>query len=161
MADLTHSRLLELLDYDPASGLLRWRVDRFPAKAGDVAGFPGKKLGYLYVGIDHKTYMAHRVIWLWMTGNWPVAEIDHIDRARANNRWANLRQSTRSQNCFHREQKIGVTGVRGVSMDRGKYRARIMKEGKAIALGHFDTVDAAKEAYAAAAKQIHGEFAYA
>jgi hypothetical protein len=55
----------------------------------------------------------------------------------------------------------GVLGVRGVSIERGKYRARIMKDRKSVALGYFDTPEEASAAYRRAQAILHGEFAHA
>jgi hypothetical protein len=40
----------------------------------------------------------------------------------------------------------GVVGFRGVTIDHGRYRARIMVSGKSIAIGTYDTFDEAKQA---------------
>lgn len=97
-----------------------------------------------------------------MTGEWPSSEIDHCNLNKDDNRWTNLRLATRSQNTAYCNVKVaGILGVRGVSMDHGKYRARIMKDGKSIALGHFATLGEARAAYDAAQKKLFGEFAYA
>src|ERR1700719_1662744 len=91
-------RLRELLSYDPETGVFRWLVrKRQNVKAGDVAGsFDG--CGYCKISIDRRAYKAHRLAWLYMTGEWPPAEIDHINMNRADNRFANLRLATRHQN---------------------------------------------------------------
>jgi hypothetical protein len=157
----TYERVRELLDYDPASGVLRWRIDRKRTKAGDKAGFRAVS-GHFQIGIDGKTYFAHQIIWLWMTGRATEAEIDHIDGNGGNNCWCNLREADRSQNCSNSRVKVqGVLGVRGVSIERGKYRARIMKDRKSVALGYFDTPEEASAAYRRAQAILHGEFAHA
>jgi hypothetical protein len=79
-----------------------------------------------------------------------------------NNRWSNLRLSTRSQNNANRRRDIrNKSGFKGVSFDRerGNWIARITKESRDYFLGRFATTDKAHEAYAAAARLLYGEFA--
>ena len=67
----------ELLHYNPDTGVFRWRVARRQMRPGDVAGllFAG---GYRNIKIDRRFYKEHRLAWLYMTGEWPVAGIDHV-----------------------------------------------------------------------------------
>ena len=51
------------------------------------------------MSIGKKTYAQHRVIWLYMTGEWPSEDVDHINLDPSDNRWENLRQVTHSENC--------------------------------------------------------------
>ena len=45
---------------------------------GDVAGHKNKR-GYLVLFIDGYGYLGHRLAWLYMTGEWPLDEIDHAN----------------------------------------------------------------------------------
>lgn len=86
-------------------------------------------------------------------------QIDHINGVKTDNAWKNLRQVTAQQNSYNRRRamknsKTGVLGV-GTRAD-GKFRARIRVAGRRIELGAFDTIDEAKNAYAAAKKKYHG-----
>ena len=86
--------------------------------------------------------------------------IDHIDGNGLNNCRANLRVCTHSENVKNR--KVGSnssTGVKGVTLCRGRYRVRIKVDSVRISIGHFDTVEQAFDAYKAAAIRLHGEFA--
>jgi hypothetical protein len=93
---LTAERLRELLDYDPETGVFTRRITTGRNrrwKAGDkVSGRPSATTGYLGIGIGKRRYAAHRLAWLWMTGEWPKNLMDHRDCDRTNNRWVNLRE---------------------------------------------------------------------
>jgi hypothetical protein len=158
----TAKRLRELLSYDPAGGNFYWRVDagRWGSiKAGTLAG-SRRKDGRIQIWIDGRLYFAHRLAWLYMTGSWPAAEIDHRDTDVSNNRWDNLREATSSQNKCNRSGD-GLVGFKGVSFDprRGTYYARVKLNKKQRWLGSFQSAAAAHEEYCAAANDLHGEFA--
>ena len=108
-------------------------------------------------------YKAHRLAWLYMTGEWPTGFIDHINGNRADNRYANLRSASRTENLanstVYRAGKDTPKGVRQVP--GGKWTARIQKNNQPIFLGRFDTADAAAAAYRTAAVNLFGDFARA
>ena len=154
--------LWELFDYKPLTGELVWRK---PAsrrvKVGAVAGSLQNK-GYCSVRINNGRYLAHRLVWCWVTGTDPGNyEIDHIDVNKLNNAWRNLRLATCSQNCCNsKTRKHNFTGIKGAKITAtGKYQARIVKDKVYHYLGTFDTAEQAGAAYAVAAAKLHGEFA--
>lgn len=52
---ITHAELLELISYDPATGVFTWRKSRPGAKAGAVAGCVQKGAGYVTIRVKrHK-----------------------------------------------------------------------------------------------------------
>jgi hypothetical protein len=115
-----------------------------------------------YVGFGGKEYAEHTLIWIWMTGIIPSAEIDHKNRVSDDNRWCNLRAATRSQNQANTgPYKNCKSGVRGVHRQHGKWRAMITKNGKSRHLGYFAERWQAKEAWQRAAAEAHGIFAAA
>jgi HNH endonuclease len=96
--ELTAERLRELLSYDPTTGQWTWLVTRgSTAPAGSIAGTIYSN-GYRYITIDYRRYFSSRLAFLYMTGEWPQHEVDHIDRCSSNDKWDNLRPATRSEN---------------------------------------------------------------
>jgi hypothetical protein len=158
---LGQERLKDLLSYDPETGLFYWRVDPpvGPKRAGKRAGYL-HSLGYILIRIKGRDYPAGRLAWLWMTSQWPQAEIDHIDGDKTNNRFVNLREATRQENCRNRiRQKNNKSGFKGVSTARnGRYRARVTVSGKEIYIGGFCNPSEAHAAYLQWAGQLFGEF---
>lgn len=159
---LTQERLKDLLHYDPETGVFTWRVAKRGIRAGAVAGAVHKDSGYILIGIDKKSYRAQRLAWLYMTGEWPPALVDHRNLDRADNRWANLRAATRAQNNANTRSrahnKLGIKGVRAVG---SKFRAIITIDGNPIHLGYFPTADEAHAVYVRAANDRFAEFARA
>ncbi len=160
---LTATRLRELLTYDPASGELRWRTVVGHVEAGSVAGGITRR-GYRVLSIDGSKYLAHRIAYLFMVGEFPKLQIDHVDCDKSNNKWDNLRQASRSQNMANRIRFASNTsGYKGVSWCRreSKWMASIRLNKKNTHLGRFDSPEAAHAAYVAAAHQKFGQFARA
>ena len=142
MGNLTHKRLLEVLHYNPDTGIFTWdkRPSRFIKKGSDAGSL---SYGYIRIKVSGKSYFAHRLAWLYMTGQWPNKQIDHIDHDRANNSWRNLRAVTRIENARNRRiNKNNSTGVCGVyQVKTGGWRSSIYKNGRLHHLysgGSFD-----------------------
>lgn len=157
---LTQERLREVLSYDLESGVFIWRKAasrRIPA--GSIAGHLMPN-GYWRITFDKTQHSAHRLAFLYMTGSWPPEEVDHIDGVKSNNRWANLRPATKSQNAINRRSRR-PNGMRGASFHKetGKYVSLIYVGRKQINLGYFDSAEQAHAAYLAASQKYHGDFA--
>jgi len=161
---LNQSRLQELLSYAPDTGIFTWLVDgrNQHQRKGTPAGCLTPN-GRITLGIEGHRYLASRVAFLYMTGRWPSALIDHVNRDATDNRWRNLREATSSENLHNMRMKNNRTGFKGVIFDpyTRRYRARIRVNYRNVHLGRFDTAEEAHAAYAAAAKKYFGEFARA
>jgi hypothetical protein len=152
-----------LLHYDPTTGVFTWRVKRKKVFAGDVAGSIEAN-GYIRIGINGTRYLAHRIAWFYVHGEWPAGDVDHKDTIKTNNRIENLRPATRLQNQANkRKGKNNTSGFKGVSIEpaTGKWRARIREGGRMINLGTFSTLEEAGNAYRDAAIALHGDYARA
>lgn len=156
---LSFDDLNAALNYDPETGTLTWKV-RVNSKvdAGEVAGTVNLK-GYVVVGFKGKLIYAHRVAFLLMTGSWPVAQVDHLNGLKSDNRWCNLRDvSSKANNQNLRKAKTGsVTGLLGVSPSpKGVgFVAQIRLEGKKVYLGTFDTAEEAHQKYLDSKRKSH------
>jgi hypothetical protein len=152
--------------YDPETGALLWRHrdDVLPRVnkrfAGRPAGCSDGQYGYISIRLCDRLYQAHRLIWLYMTGDWPADLVDHIDGNPANNVWTNLRPATRGEN--NRNRLTTRKGrLKGTHLNRatGKWYVQIMLEKRNHNFGQFDTEEEAHAAYVEAARRLHGAFA--
>ena len=154
---LTYERLRDVLHYDPETGVWTWLVRTSSRiEVGDVAGTVDAS-GYLKLQVDGVLYRAHRLAWLWMTGEWPPQFVDHINGVKGDNRWSNLRPATPSENQQNqrRAQSHNKLGMLGVRRYRKRFKAQIKVDWRQIHLGTFDTPDQAHEAYIAAKRRLH------
>lgn len=163
LQDITAERLRELLNYDPATGRFTWKGSRSNrAPNGSQAGYLNK-IGYVRIRLDDKLYMASRLAWVYVHGDWPSKSIDHINRDTTDNRIENLREADDVQNQANRGiSKNNTSGFKGVhTLRHGKWMASITFRRKSIYLGLFDAPEKAHQAYCDAAKRLKGEFARA
>lgn len=155
---LTQQRLQELFAYDPETGLLTRKVR--VGSRGPIGQVVGSSVGagYLAVSIYYEKFILHRLIWLYVYGDWPQHDIDHINGIKTDNRLANLRHVTRSENQHNmRSRKNNTSSVVGVrrSASKNGWRARITVNSKEIHIGSYPTSAQAAEAYRAAKKIYH------
>lgn len=149
--------LREILSYDEATGEFRWREDfSRKVKAGDRAGAVSEQ-GYVRIGIWGTQYRAHRLAWLYVHGEWPPQQIDHINNDRRDNRISNLRLATSEINAQNRRTALpgNSSGLLGVSASGKRYVASISHMGKNNYLGRFDDPAEAHAAYVKAKRQLH------
>ena len=148
--DFKRLRLLieDFVDYDPDTGIFSWRygTPRFGKPFGGT-----NTRGYMHGKVLGKKWMLHRLAYFLMTGVMPGSEdeIDHINHNKSDNRWSNLRLTTKIENDRNRSgpQANSNTGYRGVSFNKKsrKYEAYLHYDGKQKRLGWFDTAEDADE----------------
>lgn len=148
---ITQEKLNALFRYD--NGFLYWR------KNNKIAGWYDN--GYTRVSIESKQYLLHRIVFMMFHGYMPEF-IDHIDEDRSNNRIANLRAATKSQNNSNVTRNIlSFSGVKGVDWHKplNKWRVRVAVNNKSISVGYFDDLDLAELVAIEARNKYHGDFA--
>jgi hypothetical protein len=158
---LTQERVRYLFTYDEKNGLLLRNLKR-------GKGLPGKpslckdKDGYHVVGIDNKNYRTHRVIWLYVYGEFPEGYLDHINRIRTDNRIENLREADYSKNGYNtKTPKANTTGVKNVQWIKhmNKYQVRLRANNQNLVIGHFADLELAELVAIEARNKYHGTFA--
>lgn len=157
---ITQQYLKDILFYDPETGLFKWIQAKFGRTLNKWITTQDKQ-GYVVIKIDGVQYLAHRLAWLYMTGEWPSELIDHKDTIKNNNKWLNLREANYQQNMQNRNVSyISTTNLKGVfENSSGNFIARIQHNGEKINLGTYKTKEEAHEVYKLKASQIQGEFA--
>ena len=150
---ITLEKLRSILSYDPETGVWTWLdpPNHNTRLKGKQAGH-SRADGYRQIRIDMKLYHAGRLAWFYMTSEWPIEEIDHIDRDPSNNKWTNLREATSSQNKYNRDG----SGLRGVYTNGISWWAMAGRNGY---LGTFATLEEASAARDKAVQELAGPFA--
>jgi hypothetical protein len=144
---ITQEYIKKLLTYNPDSGEFKWNYTTFLKKkflCGNT-----RIQGYSVIEIDGKPYQAHRLAWIYMTGEmpeYPRFQIDHINRVRDDNRWENLRLATPKENAQNRVNNP-ITDEVYFSTQFNKWVAVISVDGERVSLGKFDSILDAATAY--------------
>lgn len=171
---LNQATLKSLVHYDPETGIFTWLRREGNTKSARIwnGRFPGQQAGTItqprgYVAIKisfdgkEKKYKAHRLAWLYVYGEWPPQEIDHINRVVDDNRICNLRLATRTQNVHNSSvRKNNKSGAPGVCWHKRvkQWRVEIRTHGIKRRLGYFKDFEAAKRAYEEASLLYAKEF---
>lgn len=177
--DILAMKWRDHFNYDEATGILTWKPrdrslftsDRLWRSFNTRVAFTeaGTKDRDAYTNRParikvsfHKTLIAaHKIIWEMMCGAIPEGmEIDHVNRNPWDNRLANLRLCTSSQNKVNRKSGINKTGYQGVFLHRAPdlWVARVHKNGRVVARKYERDPAAAHRFYLEKAKEVHGEF---
>jgi hypothetical protein len=130
---ITQARLKEVLSYCPDNGIFTKRI------TGKAFGNSHNR-GYLKGYVDGATYLLHRLAFLYVTGSFPNDQVDHINQDKKDNRWANLRDVSHSENHknmpMQSNNSSGVTGVH-YAKNKGTWVAYIKVNNKRKHLGSF------------------------
>lgn len=154
-ASLTQKELMDRLLYDPETGIFKWlkiapnqreRCERKDKVAGSV-----NDRGYVKIRINGAWHSAHRLAWLYMVGQWPSEDIDHINLNKSDNRWDNLRAASPMQNRQNRtipkRNKTGFLGVAHHNRLPNLFIAQYHKDGRNHVIGFFKRPEEAHAAY--------------
>lgn len=140
---MNHNTLKNMLDYCHETGVFTWATASGNVKPGDRAGsYWGNGYGNTYIRIKilGKSFFAHRLAWLYMTGSFPDSYIDHIDHDGTNNAFSNLRLASNETNQKNVKisslNKTGISGVCFVTRSK-KWHAWVSADKKQIHLGSF------------------------
>ena len=157
------SYLRSVLSYDPETGLLTWLgrkgdtrfVRTFNSRFAAKPAFTTLVRGYLQGRIDVRLFYAHRIIWKLMTGEEPD-DVDHLNGKRSDNRWANLRNVSRTENMRNRRlSDANTSGVFGVSKTYwGAWQAKIGDQNRTVTIGSFRTKQEAVAARKSAERKL-------
>ena len=156
---LTAEDVRKFLNYDPDTGVFTRKITTsYRAMAGDICCAKNEQ-GYATISIRSSIYRAHRLAWLYVTGNWPRNEIDHINGDRSDNRWVNLRDipgciNVQNKRKAQSNSKTGLLGASWNAKDQ-KFASRIKANGKYLSLGYHDTAESAHAAYLNAKRRLH------
>lgn len=158
---LTQKQLQKELVYDLSTGEFHRRIARCNrVEIGDLVGTLDSH-GYLQIRVSGRLYLGNRLAWLYMTGDWPPLDIEHRDNVRSNNRWHNLRLTTRVRNGMNRRcRKDSLTKMKNIMQcgEGGRYRVRVSVGRRRVHVGYFDTLKEAEEAHVRAAVRYYGAF---
>ncbi|HDS1649005.1 TPA: HNH endonuclease [Stenotrophomonas maltophilia] len=151
MSDSELAKIKNALDYDPGTGIFRRRRNTSRlGRAGAVAGSLNVE-GYRYIKIGSKCYKANRLAWLFVHGAWPTMFVDHINGRKDDDRIANLRLCTNSENCQNRSRAKGAYKTK-----KGPgYFSVVTVNGTRHYLGRFRTAELARAAYVEAKARLH------
>jgi hypothetical protein len=139
MKELTQEYLKEILDYNHFNGEFHWIKRIRGVQIYTIAGTMNKR-GYRIIKINGKSYYSHRLAFLWMTGNLPPEQVDHINHQKYDNRWINLRLASHQENQRNANIRVdNKSGFVGVHWDKhaNKWVAYINISGKRKHLGLF------------------------
>lgn len=160
---LAIERLHAVLNYDSATGIFTWKQRTSESarcvQIGSIAGGLTAYDGYRRIKIDGFQYLEHVLAWVFVHDRWPAHQIDHINTNRSDNRLANLREATKSQNAANaRLFRNNTSGRKGVYRHGDKWQAVAIKDRRRYNLGTFSTRDEAYAVYVGFASHLHGEF---
>jgi hypothetical protein len=159
---MTQDEIKQVIHYDVQTGVFRWRFSgkshAGKKKPWSIAGTHHNK-GYIEIAINRKRYLAHRLAWMYVYGEWPNQFIDHKNGNPLDNRIENLRDVSHKTNCENK-RTIGTKNTSGYlgagwREDRKKWRGVITVNRKQKFLGFFDTAELAHQAYLNAKREFH------
>lgn len=95
--------------YDPSTGQVwvwRPRAGRWSSDSLMANGYSKVQWRSLHLAV-----FSHHIAWSWLTGRWPERHIDHVNRNRSDNRAANLRDVSQSENIRNSERVAAAVHI--------------------------------------------------
>lgn len=159
-SSLTVAELRDALAYDAETGIFRWRHDRAStARAGQIAGSPCHPRGYRFIRVNYSRFLAHRLAWFYVYGEWPAGEVDHVNGKTDDNSIKNLRLATRQQNVWNGAAKSNnAFGMRNIRPKGSAFFVHFSRGNKRIFNKSYPTLEAAVAVRNSMAVSLHGEF---
>ena len=145
---LTQEELKCIFNYNPETGLIKYINPKYNQQKDWFPGLLGSH-GYYMIQINRKSYLVHRLIFLYMTGKWPSNIVDHINRNKKDNSWSNLRDTDRTINNLNKVKanKNNLSGKLGVAKHPNGWTAQLKIKGKKHHLGLFNSIEEAEKSY--------------
>jgi hypothetical protein len=135
--------LHEEIDYDPTTGIFKWKRGGAHREKGAVAGTISR--GYRVIKLEGKYYQAGQLAWYLSYGVWPTKTIDHINRNRGDNRLSNLREVTQSENIINSPARL-PHGEKYIYWEHAGWVVAIKRNYRKRYLGRFRTFQEAVNA---------------
>lgn len=156
--DMTYAELITHVSYSPETGEFTRKTTKSSRWAGKTAGTINNH-GYVAIKIVDSSFQAHRLAWLYVNKSMPNGFVDHINRVKTDNRIANLRVVTPSENTENQTvmRSTNTSGHRGISWNKSikKWHAKIRARNIQYNLGFYLNIQDAINAYLAGVEKYH------
>lgn len=156
---LSQQEALEVLKYDPLTGLFYWKIDWYGCRKGDVAGYIAQ--GYRRITVNKVKYKACRLAHLMMTGSWPTHTIHHKNKNTQDDSWVNICDVTMKKQALDRRgwknKKFNLP--KNIYLNAcGNYVVRFREGRKTLFCGTFKSIDEATKISKEIGLKLHGDF---
>lgn len=161
MTQLNAAHLRELFRYFPEAGLFM-RIKATGQSIRQQSGFVPSSIGgsgYPVIKIGGRLYLCHRLAWLYVHGEWPKFEIDHINGDIKDYRISNLRDVTHAENIQNvkkarSDSKSGLLGASWCKQTKS-WAMNIKVRGVRHSKTGFPDASAAHSAYVSMKRKLH------
>lgn len=126
---------------------------------GLPAGCISNRTGYVFVGIDRKVYLAHRIVFAIVNGRWPKKgmDVDHKNQDKTNNRPSNLREVSRGENIVNNTTARSACGYRNIYETKGSFIVQLWKDKRCVYTKSFKSLSEAIQIRDTMKIKLYGE----